>query len=205
MPVDDQPTSDDPSGPPDDIPERRIVGLPARSLVLGTLVSLVVAVSAGALVFLSAAPADAPADPEQPDRSIIGAPTAVAFERFDGSSANTGSYVGRPVVVNFFATWCAPCIAEMPDLEDVHQEVGDDIAFLGLNWQETPEKAREIVESTGVTYDVGIDTDGSAFAFFGATGMPTTVFIDATGAVADIHGGVLTAQQLRDRIDAAFP
>lgn len=175
-----------------------------RGVVAGTLVALVIAVAAGALVFLAADPADTPTGPDEPDQAIIGEPTAVAFERFDGSAANTGSYVGRPVVLNFFAAWCPPCIAEMPDFEDVFQEVGDDVAFLGLSLQEPVERAEELVESTGVTYDVGSDTDGSAFAFFGGTGMPTTVFIDHTGAVVDIHSGALTADQLRSRIESAF-
>jgi cytochrome c biogenesis protein CcmG, thiol:disulfide interchange protein DsbE len=94
-----------------------------------------------------------------------------------------------------------PCLAEMPGFERAHRELADQVGFLGLNLQEPPESGRAVVEQTGVTYDIGRDPDGRLFQSFGGFAMPTTVFIDATGTVADLHGGEITAGELRDRID----
>jgi hypothetical protein len=58
-----------------------------------------------------------------------------------------------------------------------------------------------VVEQTGVSYDIGRDRDGDLFQSFGGFAMPTTVFINATGVVVDVHGGEITADELRDRID----
>ena len=110
-----------------------------------------------------------------------------------------------PVVVNLFASWCVPCVEEMPAFERVHQALGDQVTFLGMsNRERSPEDALAIVESTGVTYPTFDDPDASAFTYFGALGMPTTVFIDATGNVVDVHSGPLTEAELQTRITDLF-
>ena len=138
--------------------------------------------------------------------STKGAPAADAgsFQMLDGSSASFEKYRGRPLVVNFFASWCAPCLAEMPGFERVSQDLGDRVAFLGINLQDSPEDGRRVVERTGITYDVARDTSGSLFKSFGAIAMPTTVLIDANGAVVDLISGELSARSLRERIDKAL-
>ena len=127
-----------------------------------------------------------------------------SYQRLDGSSTDLASYDGRPVVVNFFASWCAPCKAEMPDFEQVHQEYRDRVTFLGIATQDTAAKATEIVRQTGVTYDIGLDPDGLLFTTSGGLGMPTTVILTADGKVADTHSGALDAGKLRSLIDKAL-
>jgi cytochrome c biogenesis protein CcmG, thiol:disulfide interchange protein DsbE len=185
--------------------ERTVRGVPLRHILMATAIALVVAVTAGALVLLSADPADTPTtgatmDLESP-RDVVGSPAAVGYLTFEGTPANTGAYVGQPLVLNFFAEWCAPCVAEMPDFERVHQEVAGEVAFLGLSLLEPEDNALALIERTGITYDVGRDTDGEAYEFFAGFAMPTTVFIDSAGTVVEVHSGALTADQLRDRID----
>lgn len=133
-----------------------------------------------------------------------GAPAADAgsFQMLDGSSP-ASKYRGRRLVVNFFASWCAPCLAEMPGFERTSQDLGDRVAFLGINLQDNPE-ARQVVERTGITYDVARDTSGSLFQSFGAIAMPTTVLIDANGQLVDLISGELSARSLRERIDKAL-
>jgi cytochrome c biogenesis protein CcmG, thiol:disulfide interchange protein DsbE len=125
----------------------------------------------------------------------------VPFVFVDGSSANLADFAGSPLVVNFWASWCPACVAEMPDLESVHQLFGDEVVFLGLNMQETdPSAAATLVDRTGVTYRLGIDPDGSIFNSFGGIAMPTTVLIDADGNVVRTHAGVLFADDLEEII-----
>lgn len=143
------------------------------------------------------APADEAADAANSpsaDREDLGLVT------FDGERAAIADYRGTPVVVNFWASWCPPCIAEMPDFETVHQAVGDAVAFVGINTQDRPGPASELAAETGVTYDLLRDPDGRAFATFEVRGMPTTLFLDATGEVVGEHVGALNAAALRDRI-----
>lgn len=125
----------------------------------------------------------------------------VPFEYFDGNQGNLADFAGRPLVVNFWASWCPACVAEMPDFETVHARLGDEVAFLGLAMQETDEAAaRDLIDQTGVTYALGRDPDGAIFTSFGGVAMPTTVFIDEQGTVVETHPGALFADDLEAMI-----
>lgn len=202
-----------PGTEPTDRTERTIAGMPVRILVMGTLIAAIVAVAAGAIVALSVDDDEDAADGvldlqaedelDPADAAVEGMPVAVPYESFDGESLNTAGFLGRPLVLNFFAEWCAPCVREMPAFEEVHQERGDDVAFLGLSTDRVASDGLAIVEQTGVTYEVGRDT-ADGISQLGGTGMPTTVFIDAAGTVVEVHSGELTADDLRARLDQHF-
>lgn len=107
---------------------------------------------------------------------------------------------GRPMIVNFFGSWCAPCVQEMPDLQSVSEEMAGEVVFLGLAERDTVEDALEIVDRTGVTYDIGRDPGGDILTAFEGLAMPTTVFIAADGTITSVHSGALSADDLRTRI-----
>src|SRR4051812_34010477 len=96
-------------------------------------------------------------DDKTADRKLID----TQYELLGGGSSTLTSYAGRPVLVNFFAKSCAPCVAEMPALEQVHQEYADRVTFVGFSTQESPEDARSIVKTTGVSYPIARDPDGA--------------------------------------------
>jgi len=123
------------------------------------------------------------------------------FETFDGERTSLSEFQGEPVVVNFWASWCAPCIAEMPDFERVHQALQGQVRFLGLNTQDDRASADELVERTGVTYDLALDPDGELFRAFEVIAMPTTYFVNREGIIVHRHSGLATEQQLRGLID----
>ena len=134
--------------------------------------------------------------------AVEGKPVAFTYGAFNGERERFSDLTdGKPVVVNFFASWCPTCIAEMPDFETVYQNVNADVEFLGLAMQDRVESAEELVEQTGISYPVGTDQQGEVFALFGGLGMPTTVFIDGDGAVAKVHSGQLDDTALADLID----
>jgi thiol-disulfide isomerase/thioredoxin len=125
----------------------------------------------------------------------------VSWFTFDGGSASMADYEGRPLVVNFWASWCPPCITEMPAFEEVHRSLGDEVAFLGIDVQETAEDGQAFLEDVEVTWDLGRDPDGRVVRQMGGIGMPTTVLIDADGIVQEIHTGELSGAELSDLID----
>ena len=121
----------------------------------------------------------------------------VLFRYFDGSEGSPADFAGTPTVINFWASWCPPCIVEMPAFEAVHRELSPHVAFLGINVGDEPGAARELAERTGVTYTLGEDPDSTIFQAFGGFGMPTTVFVDAEGMIVSMISSRLRAQDLR--------
>lgn len=129
-------------------------------------------------------------------------PDSLAIETFDGETVTLADFRGEPLVLNFFASWCPPCLAEMPDFETVHQEVADEVAFVGAAMQDdSRELALDVVERTGVTYDLAWDPAGDLFQAFGGFNMPTTVFIDADGRFVQRHNGIMSVDQLRTAVE----
>lgn len=121
----------------------------------------------------------------------------VTFTTFDDEVVKLASLRGDPLLVNFFASTCVPCITEMPDFERVYQEVKDEVAFLGLAVVDRPGDAQALVERTGVTYPTAQDPDGSVIAVLEGTVLPTTVLMDADGTVLARRSGQMTAEELR--------
>lgn len=124
------------------------------------------------------------------------------FTTLDGEQFDLIELRGEPTVVNFFASWCAPCRAEMPDFEKVHQLRGDEVQFVGINASETNiDDAIDLVDVTGVTYLVLLGGDAELLETLGGTDLPMTVFIDADGRVTESHTGTLHADTLDAKID----
>ena len=108
---------------------------------------------------------------------------------------------GRPTVVNLFASWCPPCIKEMPDFEAVHRQLGDEVAFLGVAVTDRPEDVTDIVEDTGITYPYTRDIRGDLAAAAEVRQMPSTIFVSADGEVVEVHAGAVDADELRELIE----
>ncbi|HEX6230328.1 MAG TPA: TlpA disulfide reductase family protein [Actinomycetota bacterium] len=114
------------------------------------------------------------------------------------------SYSDRPLVINFFASWCPNCIAEMPDFERVHVALGGDVAFLGVSQSDPRNASIDLAHQTGITYDTAIDERGEFFRAVGGLGMPTTIFVRPGGEIADVWVGGLNGAALQDLIEEHF-
>lgn len=138
---------------------------------------------------------------ESPEPAADPAPE-VTLEFFDGSTQQLSDLRGKPVVLNFWASWCPACISEMPGFGEVHRRLGDKVEFIGVNMQEVDlDAAKALVEQTNVDYRLVHDRDGSIYSQFGGIAMPTSVFISADGAVELVHSGTLTEADLVDTIE----
>jgi cytochrome c biogenesis protein CcmG/thiol:disulfide interchange protein DsbE len=127
------------------------------------------------------------------------APTA-RFATFKGTTVSLADYRGKPLVVNFFASWCTPCLAELPEFEQVHQRLAGRVNFVGLNLQDAVADGRSVIQRTGITYDTGRDPDGELFGGFSGVSMPTTVLVDARGKVVQKFNGEINGAQLEAAI-----
>ncbi len=126
------------------------------------------------------------------------------FTTFAGEVATLSSYAGKPIVLNFWASWCPSCVAEMSAaFRPVAADLGSEITFIGMNIQDDRALAVELLETTGVQWVSAEDADGELYVDLGGIAMPFTVYISADGRVVDKHNGPLTEGQLRDQI-AAF-
>lgn len=203
-------------------PRRR--GADARSaLVLGAVatgVALVAAVGAGLVAGalggddgrdlgapeaeIRFTPEDDESRSDQPllaeDRSGTPAPDD-PFTLLDGGLATFADFAGTPTVVNFFASWCEPCRAELPDFAALDAELPDDVVFLGVNLRDREQDARALLEETGASFPVARDPSGTLAEAFGVVNMPSTFFLDGNGMIVGSHAGVLDADALRAKIE----
>lgn len=111
---------------------------------------------------------------------------------FEGHDVRLSRYRGTPVLLNFWATWCPPCRAEMPDLQAFHERYGGRIVVLGVNWNDDLSDARAFLEEYGVTYPNLIDRQGKAFVKYRLTGLPTSFWIDEQGVIRGVWYGAMT-------------
>jgi cytochrome c biogenesis protein CcmG/thiol:disulfide interchange protein DsbE len=112
---------------------------------------------------------------------------------------------GKPLVLNFWASWCGPCRREMPGFEAVHQRVQDRIRFVGVDNQDFRNSALDLLRQTGVSYPSGFDPKGNVASQYGLIGMPTTVFISRDGRLLERRTGEMNQGQLEETIDRLFP
>ena len=134
---------------------------------------------------------------------VIPAPDFTAYDG-DGNPVTLFSYLGKPMVLNFWASWCGPCQMEMPHFEKAYQDMGEEIQFLMVNMtggRESLKSAENFLEKTGYTFPVLFDLDLDAAYTYGAYTLPMTVFVDADGNVQDLAIGAIDEATLLSKID----
>lgn len=174
--------------------------LPVRVIVASTVIALLAALATYVVLEGGDDGEQAGADDTvvlDLDGNVTVDKDSVTFQTYEGEEVALASLRGGPVLVNFFASTCAPCIEEMPALEEIHQELGDQVTFLGLAVQDRPEDALDLVERTGVSYRTALDKRGDVIYALGGILLPTTVVLDADGEIVGSHTGELTADEIR--------
>ena len=118
----------------------------------------------------------------------------------DYNPVSLENFLGKPIVLNFWASWCGPCKAEMPDFQEAYETYGDQVQFVLINLtdgnRETAQSATAYVTQQGYTFPIYFDPYYSAVSAYGITSIPATFFIDAEGHVLDKASGSINASRL---------
>jgi thiol-disulfide isomerase/thioredoxin len=180
-----------------------------RRAFLAGVGSVGVVGGAGCLGGGSAESGDAGGGGDGGDRNAL----PLTVETLDAPGSQAGSQripaAGTPTVVDLFATWCAPCKAQMESLRSLHDEFGDRVAFVSVTNERfggglTAEDVREWwVEHDG-NWTVGHDPESRLMRVLGAGGLPFLVVTDADGTVAWTHRGIASESNLRERVSAVL-
>ena len=143
------------------------------------------------------------ADSTKPVQDTVSAPDFTVYDA-EGNPVKLSDFFGKPIVLNFWASWCGPCRMEMPHFEKAYQEMGEDIQFVMVNMtidRETQQSAQDFLDETGYTFPVLFDTTGDAAIAYGTYSLPMSVFIDANGNVQDLAIGAIDEATLLSKID----
>ena len=144
---------------------------------------------------------------EAPGETEARANTAPDFTVYDleGNAHKLSDFRGKPVLLNFWASWCGPCQMEMPDFQKFYESHGDKVHFVIVNLtdgqQETVESASKFIAEKGYTFPVYYDTDIDAAMKYGVSAVPVSYFIDAEGNFVAWAQGALNADMLQQGMD----
>ena len=109
---------------------------------------------------------------------------------------------GQPVILNFWATWCAPCRQETPHFQAFHERHGADMVLLGINQRESAADVTNFVDEYAMSYPVLLDSDGSVYDAYQVFGLPTTWFVDSDGVLTAVAPGGVTEAFLEEQLEA---
>jgi len=108
----------------------------------------------------------------------------------DGQEVSLSDFRGKPVLLNFWASWCGPCLIEMPFLQVIYEKwTGKGLVLLAVNLQEDPAKVKEFIDDAGYTFPVLLAPGNKVPLSYNIRGIPATFFIDADGVIRDIKIG----------------
>ena len=116
-------------------------------------------------------------------------------QTLDGESVTLSDLRGNPVFLNFWTTWCAPCVAELPDIQEVHEEKSvEGLIVLAINIQQGESTVGAFIESNGYSFEVGLDASGAIAQAYEVTSIPATFLIDSEGIIRSKKVGMFTSK-----------
>ena len=151
----------------------------------------------------AAPPAATTAPPAATAAKAGNAPDFTVYDA-GGNTVKLSDYRGKPVVLNFWASWCGPCKAEMPHLQSMYNQYGGSVIFLMINLtdgsRETKQSAQSFISTNGYTFPIYFDTQRSASTAYGISSIPSTFFISKAGDIQSRQIGQISASALESGI-----
>ena len=123
-----------------------------------------------------------------------------ALPNLDNQTVRLTDFRGQWVIVNFWATWCTPCLLEMPDLQQFHQAQHRRVVVIGVNFEDAAaSQIQPFIAKLGITFPIVLSR-GQPMTDFKIKGLPTTFLVSPTGQIADAHLGTVSAAMLTERL-----
>lgn len=177
-----------------------------KSLII-VIVALIAVVAVAAIVYPSLAnkanealEATTSASQDKTDEALYPKASDIKLFDKDGKEVLLSDFYGKPVILNFWATWCGYCIQEMPDFEAAFRKYGDDVQFLIVNTDDGISKGEAFIMDKGYTFPTYYDLEYSAAITYGITGIPRTIALDKDGLIRYNRSGMLSADALEQVI-----
>ncbi|MFQ6122048.1 MAG: redoxin domain-containing protein [Dehalococcoidales bacterium] len=127
------------------------------------------------------------------------------LQSLDGQTVSLSDFRGKPVFLNFWASWCEPCRVEMPFIQEIYQDkewADKGLVILGINLGENPSRVKQFMESYGLSFPTLLDTDQNVALKYNIRFIPTTFFIDKDGIIQDIKLGAFSGRaEIEERLD----
>ncbi|ABX41122.1 TlpA family protein disulfide reductase [Lachnoclostridium phytofermentans] len=129
-----------------------------------------------------------------------------SMQDIDGNTVSLSDYYGKPIVLNFWASWCGPCKSEMPEFNKVYLDLKDDVNFLMVDLvdgtRETIKKGSKFVENNGYEFPVFFDVEQEGAYYYSVMAIPSTIIIDKDGNIANYYQGAISESVLKKELDA---
>lgn len=160
--------------------------------ILSTILAIILGVGAGFLI------KDCSAGCSR--RDLLNAELSFTVTDKKGKSLSLSDLPKKPVVINFWAIWCGPCLAELPDFQEAYREYNDEVTFLFINvlhWQkDTVNEVEKFLSNNGYTFPTYYDTKSEAANECKVTSIPLTIFMGKDGKVKQTHSGTISKSKL---------
>ena len=185
--------------------------------LVGGILALILLLSGASILYNRMSEANLPVENTKPaetqasqedEAEPMMAPDFIVLDR-EGAEVSLSDFIGKPVILNFWASWCGPCKSEMPEFEAAYQKYREEIQFMMVNLtdgsRETVETAAEYIAGEGYTFPVFFDTESDAAISYGATSIPVTYFVDAEGHLVAYGSGALSGEILQSGMEMILP
>ena len=185
--------------------------------LVGGILALILLLSGASILYNRMSEANLPVENTKPaetqasqedETEPMMAPDFIVLDR-EGEEVSLSDFIGKPVILNFWASWCGPCKSEMPEFEAAYQKYREEIQFMMVNLtdgsRETVETAAKYIAGEGYTFPVFFDTESDAAITYGATSIPDTYFVDAEGHLVAYGSGALSGEILQSGMEMILP
>ena len=168
-----------------------------------TIVILSLALLGGAWIFFSQEPTFQIGDLSNLTEAPIAGYVAPEFTTFtiQGEELTLSDFRGQPAVLNFWASWCPPCRAELPHFQAASLKYNGQATILGIDQGEPPSVLADFGAAMGVTYPLLLDENSAINRLYGVVALPTTVFVNADGVIQDVYTGIINRAVLEERVE----